>query len=54
MLHAARSTVIFAHALVARELSPGCFDPEELFAIKELEPRLRGAGIRVADRDHCL
>lgn len=46
-LHAARSTVIFAEALRTRRPHGGCFDPEELCTLGEIEGRLRIAGIVV-------
>jgi hypothetical protein len=46
-IHAARATVAFAHALLASAPRPGCFDPEELFLLDELEPKLRAFGIEV-------
>jgi hypothetical protein len=46
-LHAARSTVVFADALLAGQPEGGCFDPEELWTLGSLEPELRAAGIAV-------
>lgn len=45
--HAARSALVFAEALCDRPSRLGCFDPEEMFAFRELEPGLRAAGIRI-------
>lgn len=46
-LHAARSTVAFAAALARGEPPRGCFDPEELIVLGEIEPKLRAAGVRI-------
>lgn len=46
-LHAARSTVVFAEALRAQGRRGGCFDPEEVCTLKELESKLLAAGIRI-------
>jgi hypothetical protein len=46
-LHAARSAAVFAEALCHRPARPGCLDPDELFALAELEPQLLAAGISV-------
>jgi hypothetical protein len=50
VIHAARSTVAFAEAMCAREPRGGCFDPEELFTLAELESNLRASGIRIVDQ----
>jgi hypothetical protein len=49
-LNAARSTVVFAEAQLGRRQRPGCFDPEEIFVLNDLEPSLRTAGIRIVRR----
>jgi hypothetical protein len=50
-LHAARSTVLFASALRARNPGRGgCFDPEELWTLAELEPLLRAGGVTIASQ----
>jgi uncharacterized protein YbjT (DUF2867 family) len=46
-LHAARSTVVLADALLAQRLRGGCFDPEEIYTLSGLEAQLRGSGINV-------
>lgn len=46
-VHAARSTVIFAEALTKHWTGRGCFDPEEICSLGQLEPRLQAAGVRV-------
>jgi hypothetical protein len=46
-LHAARSTVVFADALLRQERRGGCFDPEEIFTLGGVESELREAGIRI-------
>jgi hypothetical protein len=49
-LHAARSTVVFAEQLLTSGRSGGCFDPEEICSLEELEQRLRAAGVRVVSQ----
>jgi hypothetical protein len=46
-LHAARSTVVIADALLSQEMRGGCFDPEEVATLGGLEAQLRAAGITV-------
>jgi hypothetical protein len=46
-VHAALSTVVFADALLARQSQGGCFDPEEIWTLANLEPELRATGISV-------
>jgi hypothetical protein len=46
-IHAARSTIVFAEALTTHWRGRGCFDPEEICALGQLEPRLQAAGVRV-------
>lgn len=46
-LHAARSAVVFADALLTQELHGGCFDPEEICTLTGIEAKLRHAGIRI-------
>ena len=45
---AARSTVVFADALRAHPPLPGCFDPEEIWTLGDVEAGLQAAGITVA------
>lgn len=53
-LHAARSAVVFADALLSQDVRGGCFDPEEICTLSALETRLRDAGIRiVSHRKHA-
>jgi hypothetical protein len=47
LLHAARSTVVIADALLRQETRGGCFDPEEISTLDDLESQLRAAGIVV-------
>lgn len=44
-------SVAFAERALERELPPGCHDPQELFTLAELAPRLARDGIRVAAQD---
>jgi hypothetical protein len=46
-VNAARSTVVFASAQLGRRQRAGCFDPEEVFVLNDLEPTLRTAGVRI-------
>jgi hypothetical protein len=46
-LHAARSTVVFATALLTRQRPGGCFDPEEICTLSGLETTLQAAGVAV-------
>lgn len=50
-LHAARSTVVFADALLARSQQPGCFDPEEICTLSAVRAKLQAAGITIAVAD---
>jgi hypothetical protein len=45
--HAARSTVVMADALRSRAAPGGCFDPEEIWTLTDLESRLRAIGVRI-------
>jgi hypothetical protein len=45
LVHTARSAVAFAQSLLERPPGGGCFDPEEVCTLDELEPRLRAGGI---------
>lgn len=49
-LRAARSTVVFADALLTHPRQAGCFDPEELFTLRGMEAKLRGAGVTIVPR----
>jgi hypothetical protein len=49
-VNAARSAVVFATAQLGRRQRPGCFDPEEVFVLNDLEPPLHAAGIRIVRR----
>jgi hypothetical protein len=44
---AARSTVVFADALRTQPPPSGCFDPEEIWTLGDVEAELRAAGISV-------
>jgi hypothetical protein len=46
-LSAARSTVVFADALRTEPRPSGCFNPEEIWTLSDLEAKLRAAGISV-------
>jgi hypothetical protein len=46
-VHAARSTVVFAEALLNGPVRAGCFDPEEICTLIDVEDRLRLAEIAV-------
>jgi hypothetical protein len=47
-LHAARSTVVFADAVLSSPHRAGCFDPEEICTLPALKPELAAAGITIA------
>jgi hypothetical protein len=47
-LHAARSTIVFADALLGRAQPGGCFDPEEICTLRGVQDQLEAAGIRIA------
>jgi hypothetical protein len=49
-LHAARSTVVFAETLRRHQPPGGCFDPEEVCTLSQIESRLRAAGVTVVPR----
>ena len=49
-LHAARSTVVFASALRTVRRNGGCFDPEEICALADVEAELSAVGISVVPR----
>lgn len=49
-VHAARATVAFAEQGRDRGRPGGCFDPEEIFTLTDLEATLRAGGIRVVSR----
>jgi hypothetical protein len=44
---AANSAVVFADALLARLGVEGCFDPDEICTLADIEPALRRAGIAI-------
>lgn len=46
-LHAARSTIVFADALLAGGQRAGCFDPEEICTLSVAQAKLRAAGITI-------
>jgi hypothetical protein len=50
-IHAARSTIVFAEALLARRRQPGCFDPEEICTLSAVRAKLQAAGIAIAAHD---
>ena len=47
-LHAARSTIVFADALLSCRQQAGCFDPEEIFMLSDVQAELQAAGITIA------
>ena len=47
-LHAARSTIVFADALLSGTQRGGCFDPEEICTLRGVQDKLEAAGIRIA------
>jgi hypothetical protein len=47
-LHAARSTIVFAEALLSPAQRAGCFDPEEICTLSAVQDKLRDAGITIA------
>jgi hypothetical protein len=49
-LHAARCAAVFAEMLLARGRPGGCFDPDELCTLADLEPDLSAAGVRIIVR----
>jgi hypothetical protein len=54
-LHAARSTVVFANTLLADQRAGGCFDAEEMCALRRVKAALRDAGITVVSHPpHAL
>jgi NAD(P)-dependent dehydrogenase (short-subunit alcohol dehydrogenase family) len=46
-LHAANSAVVFADALLRQPRIGGCFDPDEICSLAEIEPALLRAGIAI-------
>jgi NAD(P)-dependent dehydrogenase (short-subunit alcohol dehydrogenase family) len=50
VLHAARSAVIFADALLSQPPSGGCFGPEEILSLSGVETELRNTGITIVSR----
>jgi hypothetical protein len=49
ILHAARSAVVFADALLSHGGPAGCFDPEELCTLSGLRAKLQAVGITITD-----
>jgi hypothetical protein len=49
-LHAARCATLFAELMRRRDRPRGCFNPEELCALADLEPDLLAAGVRIVAR----
>ncbi|MGZ4246772.1 MAG: hypothetical protein ACXVUE_00485 [Solirubrobacteraceae bacterium] len=47
-LHAARSTIVFADALLSRRQPAGCFDPEEICSLSAVQDKLAALGVRIA------
>lgn len=48
--HAAKCALVFAENLLGEPRKGGCFDPEEVFTMHELEPKLVRSGISTVDR----
>jgi hypothetical protein len=46
----ASASVAFAEAAHGRELPPGCHEPQELFTLEQLAPRLAQDGVRVVEQ----
>jgi len=49
-LHAARSTVVFGETLTRQHWPGGCFDPEEICTLTQIESRLLAIGVSVVSR----
>jgi hypothetical protein len=47
-LHAARSAIVFADALLCSSRGAGCFDPEEICTLTDVQAELQAAGITIA------
>lgn len=47
-LHAARSAIVFAEALLGSRRGAGCFDPEEICTLSDVQAELQAAGITIA------
>jgi hypothetical protein len=47
-VHAARSTIVFADALLNYAERTGCFDPEEICTLSAVQDKLQDAGITIA------
>jgi NAD(P)-dependent dehydrogenase (short-subunit alcohol dehydrogenase family) len=49
-LHAAKSAVVFADILLGGRRAGGCFDPDEICTLADIEPALGKAGIAIVPR----
>ena len=49
-LHAAKSATVFADILLGGRRTGGCFDPDEVCTLADIEPALRKAGIAIVPR----
>ena len=49
-LHAAKSAVVFADVLLGRPRPGGCFDPDEICTLADIEPALRKVGVAIVPR----
>jgi len=49
-VHAAKSAVVFADTLLRRQRTGGCFDPDEICTLTDIEPALRKAGVAIVAR----
>ena len=47
----ASASVAFAEQALARELPPGCHEPQTLFALEQLVPRLAQDGVRIVSQE---
>ena len=48
--HAAQCALMFAESLLDEPRRGGCFDPDEVFTLDELKPKLGRSGIRTVDQ----
>ena len=49
-LHTARTTVVFAERLIEQPQPGGCFDPEEICTLAQIEGRLSAAGVKIVSQ----
>lgn len=53
-VHAAKSALAFADALLGRPRVGGCFDPDEICTLADIEPALRRTGITIVPRNTAV